>query len=209
MVYFFSKKSQGEIFGIALLFVIIIIGILVYGKIEALHPHNDANIQQENKYKVLAEGTLGSILKMSTGCDVERNRDEIVDLIDYCIENSREAYSDPSIKCENGSIVNSCSYALKLINESLFGFLNTSVLGPIPFKMSINLDSDRKSILNTNFTNFGQFKYGNKILVETNPTNDKNKISYLDAGYNRAPSGIRAWATAKRNINFELFLYYR
>lgn len=144
---------------------------------------------------------------MSTGCDVERNRDEIVDLIDYCIENSREAYSDPSIKCENGSIVNSCSYALKLINESLFGFLNTSVLGPIPFKMSINLDSE--SILNTNFTNFGQFKYGNKILVETNPTNDKNKISYLDAGYNRAPSGIRAWATAKRNINFELFLYYR
>ena len=203
------KKSQGEIFGIALMFVVIIIGILVYGKIQALHPNNNGNLETEGKYKVLAEGTLNSILKMSTGCEVERNKDRLVDLINYCIENSRSSYNDPSITCDVGNR-GSCSYAIELLNESLFGFLNTSVLGPIPFKMISYLDADSESLLNFNLTNFGEFKYKNKILIEnTHNPSFNGEISYRKAGYNRAPSGVMAWATAKRNIDFELYLYYR
>jgi len=206
MIKFSFKKSQGEIFGIALMFVVIIIGILVYGKIQALHPNNTGDLQKEGKYKVLAEGTLNSILKMSSGCEVERGKDRLIDLINYCVENSRTTYNNPSIVCDVGDR-GSCTYAIELLNKSLYGFLNTSVLGPIPFKMISYLDADDTSLLNTNLTNFGEFKYKNKFLVEKNPL--AGQISYRKAGFNRAPSGVRTWATAKRNIDFELYLYYK
>ncbi len=206
---FSFKKSQGEIFGIALLFVVIIIGVLIYGKIQALNPDNSVDEVKEAKYKVLAEGTLNSILKMSTGCFIERNNDKLVDLINYCVENSRMTYNDPEVDCGDLGVKNSCSFAKELIGSTLHGFLDSDVLGPIPYKLIVTLPSDRSDILNENYSNFGEFMYGDKILVETNEEGDENKITYREAGFNRAPSGIRGWSTSKRNIDFELYLYYR
>ena len=191
----FFRKSQGEIFGIALMFVVIIIGILVYGKIQSLNPDNSLSDLDENKYKVLAEGTLNSVLKMSTGCYIEKGDDELIDLVNFCVENSRDYNSDPTIDC-SGEIKNSCLYVNELINKTMFGFLNTSVLGPIPFKLLVSLPSDPNNLLNKNYSNFGQYKFRGKTLIEKlDVGTDRTKfISYRKAGFNRAPSGIRGWA---------------
>ncbi len=202
-----TKKSQGEIFGIALMFVVIIIGILVYGKIKALNPDNSINEKTEGKYKILAEGTLNSILKMSTSCPIQRNQDRVLDLIDYCITNSYKNNPDPKVICydENGieKKMNSCSYVIEIFNSTLQTIFEKENLGEIPFKLSISLVSDKDSILNTNLTNFGNVTFRNKII------NESGSNSYRKLGFKRAPSGLRTWATAKRNIDFELYLYYR
>jgi len=44
-----EKRGQGEIFGIALFFVIIIIGIIIYGRFAALNNLREDNVQKEEK----------------------------------------------------------------------------------------------------------------------------------------------------------------
>lgn len=201
------KKNQGEIFGIALMFVVLVIGIIIYGQIKALNPDNSADIKTEGKYKILAEGSLNSILKMDVGCQVERDDRSLRGLLSYCIENAYVSDIDPKIICDGNIVHNSCSYSIEILNDTLLNLLNTSILGPIPYKLLVSLPHDSSSSLNVNLTNFGTFKYGNNILVENNPSS--NQITYRKAGYKRAPSGLRSWATSRRNINFELYLYYR
>lgn len=197
-----TKKSQGEIFGIALMFVVIVIGILVYGKIKALHPDNSIDEKTLGKYKILAEGTLNSIIKLSTSCPIQRDQDKVLDLIDYCVENSYPSNPDPDVTC--GEVEKpSCSYVKEIFNDSLNTIFNNSNLGNIPYKLIVNLDADPTSILNFNLTNFGNVTFRGKVINET------GKNSYLSMGFKRAPSGLRTWATAKRNIDFQLYLYYK
>jgi hypothetical protein len=205
---FFKNKSQGEIFGLALIFVILIIGILIYAQFKKLNPDNSIDVEKEKKYQILAESTLSVILEMDSGCDVERKRSSVKYLINYCIENSFFSNEDPEIECRNGNTYLSCERSLKILNETLFEFFNSSyAISNVPFKLIIELPEDKNNIFNTNLTNFGQFEFKGKKVVEKKLTPEE--ISYYSAGYKRAPSGIITWATAKKNINFELYLYYR
>lgn len=196
------RRSQGEIFGVALMFVVIIVGFLLFAKYKSLNPDNPLDSITEEKYKILAESTLNTILELETKCQVERDKNSIKDLIVYCIENTRSYGDDPSIDC-SGDNLQSCSYAINLLNLLLNNIFNTkgNGIGPIPYKLKIN-PSFRLATnsLKTNLTNFGSFEYKDQIIDESN---------YAKKGFRRAPSGPRDIATSNRNINFELYLYYR
>jgi len=203
VMYNKKMKSQGEIFGIALMFVVIIIGIIIYGQIKVLNPNNENDLKTDGKYSILAEGSLNSILKMSTGCEIERNKDRVLDLVNFCIENSYSSDNDPEVYCSDGISYPSCSHVLEILNSSLYGFFNSSLIGPMLFKLRIELPAEKNNILNTNLSNFGSFEYNGKIVNET------GKNSYIKLKFKKAPSGIRSLDTAKREITFNLALYYQ
>lgn len=199
------KKSQGEIFGIALIFVLVILGVLFYGKFQTLHNIRESGEDSDasRKHQILSETTLNSLLDMSTGCYVERNRDSLQDLISYCVENSNHLSPlspGPNITCTSDvGIQASCAYAITLLNDSLNGFFNDSGIGKIPFKLVVYMD---KSLVGTymdrNLTNFGD-NFNGRIINESN---------YRKNRYSRAAPGFRVWPTAKRDVTFELYIYY-
>ncbi len=189
-----TKKNQGEIFGIALFFVIIIVGVILYGRIAAVRNLDEDLTQQEEKYKLLAEGTLNSLLKISTGCTVERDKDTLKDLINFCLDTSDPA-ADPEIVCD-GTTRRSCTYSLQILEGSLLSLYNTSDnIGVIPYNLSVKLPDFPQSSLNAEFNNFDTFNITSNI--------DRRK-----KGYKKAPSGRISWATSRRNVNFELYLFY-
>lgn len=196
------KKSQGEIFGIALLFVVILIGFIVYAKIQSVSDLNDVDLQKQGEYKILAEGSLNTLLKVSTGCMVERNKDSIKDLINFCLENEYSG-SDVDIECESPiGTVPACEYALDFLNESLYLIFNSTVgVGVIPFELIVDIPANKRSLLfNKSRTNFGQIKYKG---VEV------NESSWRKLEYKRESSGLISWRTAQRDVEFELYLYHR
>lgn len=193
-------KSQGEIFGIALLFVVIIIGIIVYSQIKNIKSSDETNLQQQGEYKILAESSLNALLKSSTGCEVERGRDSLKDLINYCLENEYSGI-DPEIECD-GVTEPACQYVKDYLNESLMIIFNSSKgVAIIPYEVNLDIPANNLSLMaNQKFTNLGTFKHKDTILTEDN----RRRL-----GYKRAPSGLISWATAQRAIEFELYLYYR
>jgi len=194
------KKSQGEIFGIALMFVVIIFGIIIYAKVVALNPDSQKDLVKESKYKILAEGTLNTILKQSTGCYAERNKDSLIDLINYCLYNHNGEFARVDISCDTG-IQDACTYPIKILNDSLINLYNNSNNYMIPFYLTIYLDDYSKtSLSNVNITNFGDIKYKENLIMKDN---------YRKLGFSKAPSGLISVPTSYRNIDFELALYYR
>lgn len=199
-----NKRSQGEIFGIALMFVVIIVGILVYSQIKALNPDRTDTYQREAEYEILAQRTLNTMLSMSTGCYVERGRDSVKDLVNFCLDYTYSG-NDPTMDCfNNGEEVKVCAYAKDIINTTLVSLYNkssSSLVGEIPYQMTINVPNNANTKLsNTTFTNFGEITYRGTIIDDS---------SYRKLGYKKATSGLITWATSQRNVEFELYLYYR
>lgn len=198
------KKSQGEIFGIALMFVVLIIGFFVYAKIQSVRGDRPVDLQQEKEYELLSESTLNTIKKVSTGCTISRDKDSMQDLINYCLENDYSNY-DPEIECDIGT-VGACEYAKEIINTTIFKMFftdenNNASLVSIPFELKIDvLGNSNTRFSNITMSNFGLYEYKGKIVDD----NTRRKL-----GYKRAPSGLIQWSTAQRNIQFELYLYYR
>ena len=196
-----QRKSQGEIFGIALLFVVVIIGLMVYSQIKALEPDTQAADIQEKKYKIVAEGTLNSMLKISTGCFVERGANSLLDLVNYCIENSFGGDDDPIFKNCNGGI-ESCTEVKKLFNKSLITFFNNSNLGLIPYNLKMDIPRDDSlKLSNLSINNFDTFEYRGNPVIDIG--------GLRKAKFKKVSSGLRTWPTAKGNIEVELDLYYR
>jgi len=195
-----KKRSQGEIFGLALMFVVIIIGIIVYAKIKAINGVDETNTKIEGEYKILAEGTLNTILKVSTECYVERNKDSVKDLINFCLANEYSGI-DAEITC-NGVSRQSCDYAKEILNNTVYKLFNSSEgIGNIPFELKIDIPANEETLLsNVTFTNFNDFEYKGQTINQSN----RRKFRYK-----RAPSGLITWPTAHRAIEFELYLYYR
>ena len=207
--FFNFKKSQGEIFGIALLFVVIIIGVLIYSQIKALTPDNDADLDNKYKNELLAQTSLETILKTSSKCNVDGGSgyDSVQELINTCLA---RAYSnnDVRLECpERGDSFGNiwvCAEAISILNESLyslFGNESSSLVKYNPFLLEIDLPNDVSSALtSTEITNFGNFSYRGKIINESN---------YRKYGFKKASSDLKPWATAQRSIKMTLAIYYR
>jgi len=195
-----NLRSQGEIFGIALMFVIIIVGFVIYSQVKALNPNNEINLETEKRYQTLAEGTLNTLLKTSTSCYIEKGKDTIKDLINFCLEVSSVG-GDPEFTCDAKTTIQACSYSIEFLNDTLNTLFNKNGIGEIPFYMRIDVPDNPDSLLsNITLTNFNNITYKNKIVTENN---------YHSLGFKRAPSGLRTWATSQRNIRLELYLYYK
>lgn len=198
-----NNRSQGEIFGIALMFVLIILGIIVYGQISSLSPDRDEESAEGLKYTLLAQTALDTIREMSTGCYVERNKDSVSDLIDYCISNSF-GDTDPVIECDHGEEM-ACEYSARIIDSTLSKlFVNTAdsdaVIGEIPYTFSIELDYDGASLNGLILTEEGS---------KTEEENEVRKNELRKDRYQRASSGIYVWESSYREVFVDLNLYYR
>ena len=195
------KKTQGEIFGIALLFVIIILGIIIYAQIKANNPDQNKDLIKEGKFKILAEGTINTILKQSTGCYPERNKDSVIDLIQYCLYNHNVDFDSVYLTCNDDLKHDVCTYPIEILNKTLYNMYNNSNNIHIPFYLTISLESFKNTHLsNVQITNFGDISYKGKPIKKEN---------YLRKGFNKANSGLVSIPTSYRNIDFELALYYR
>jgi hypothetical protein len=205
-----KKTGQGEIFGVALMFVVIVIGVIIFSQIKAFS--QDENTDTKVKYEILAQSSLETVLKTSSGCNVDggSGEDSIQDLINVCL--ARDRGSDSEVGCDLnkdgdeddlGEEIYVCEYAIKLLNKSLYNVFNgiNALIADIPFFLDIDLNSDATSTLTSqNITNFGDYLYRNIIINHTN---------YRDLGYNKASSDLKPWATAQRDIKVVLALYYR
>lgn len=196
-------KGQGEIFGIALMFVVIVIGIVIYGQIDALSPDRDAELEAKFKYEILAQSSLETILKTSSECNIDGGSgdDTIQDLINVCLARSYGS-SDVSADCD-GTPILICSYAVELLNNSLYKVFNgdDALVANVPFFLEIDLESNSPTPLNSvNITNFGDFVYNGDIVTSSN---------YRKKGFKKASSDLKPWATAQRDIKVVLGLYYR
>lgn len=199
-----KKLSQGEIFGLALVFVLIVLGIIIYAQYKALNPSTEKDIILENKYKIISESTLNSILKLSTGCYVERGRDTVKDLVNYCLEGSFSG-SDPLIFCDSyGTDVPACQTALSALNQSLFIMFTQGGVGEIPYYLIVDVPRESTSLLSVNshdnFSNFGTISLNGDIVDIDN---------YRNLGFKRVSSGLKTWPTAQGNVEFELQLFYK
>lgn len=195
------KKSQGEIFGIALLFVIIILGIVIYGQYQASNPQRTVDAQKEGEYKLLAQSTLNSLKKMSTGCQIDSGTDSLEALITYCMDYSRTQSTDQIITC-SGVEKNSCSYAIEILNASLNSLFGnqSSVMGNIPFSLEISTPEYNHKVFNGTYSNLDSFKLRDQ---------DVSLDNYFRLGYKRVSSGKEVIPTQKRAVEMILSLYYR
>lgn len=195
-----KKKSQGEIFGIALLFVVIIIGVIIYGQFQAVKPDRNLDVKKEAEYLILAQSTLNSIKKISTGCQIDSSTDSLEALVSYCMDNSRTQTTNPKIQCGSEE-KDSCSYSIEIINKTLFNLFgnNSPIIGNIPFSVTISTPFYQHRILNGTYENLDQIKFRGEILTLEN---------YLQNGFRRVSSGREIIPTQKRAVELILNLYY-
>lgn len=197
-----KKKSlaQGEIFGIALVFVILIVGILIYSQIQAFQPDLEETTRQDSRYSILADDTVDSLRQISTGCQIERTRDSLELLLRYCYEQSAAVSSDPGIRC-NDNYKKSCSYAKQLINDSLHKYYHNqtekSIIGPIPFYFRITSPTFEHEIIhNLTLTNFGSFE-------------NLDENTFRRSGYRRISAGPQIVTAGSRSMEIEFYLFVR
>jgi len=199
------KKSQGEIFGIALLFVVLIFGIILYGQFKALNPDSKIDDLKKNNHKILAEGTLNTLLKKSTGCYTQRERDSVIDLIEYCLYNYNSYNTRVELTCldgdEAGQIIDACSYPKEILKKDLDAIFNNTKNFQKPYFLSIDIPSFSDSPYSKiNITNFNDFQFKNNLV---------NSTTYRKLGFSKAHSGLFSYPTSFKNIDFELSIYYR
>ncbi|MCA9486827.1 MAG: hypothetical protein H6500_00840 [Candidatus Woesearchaeota archaeon] len=197
-----KKRGQGEIFGIALLFVIIVLGIIIYTQIKLVSPQTQENLQTEKEYKILAQSTLNTMLTVSTGCVVERDDESLKDLINYCIAMSSSSSSDPELVCKEGT-VSSCTHA-KAVSKASLDTLFTgenAIIGNIPYELTFTMpDYLTHSLGNLTISNFDEISVKGITLTKDN---------YRKLGYKKTPSYPAAWATADSDMRVQLYLYYK
>jgi hypothetical protein len=193
-------KSQGEIFGVALLFVLIILGILFYSQFASLRSDATADLLIEKQYEILSRGSIDAIMEQSTGCYISRGKDSVSDLLKFCLESSYSG-RDPIFNCIEGETIFACEYSISLINQSLINLYgeDNSIIGEIPYSFRIEVPRNPSSLLNLELSTN---KYrGEKINIG-------NK-EYLRYNMREVSSGVYPLASAQGFVEFELNLYYR
>lgn len=194
------RKSQAEIFGIALVFVVLILGVILYSQWNVLHESEELQDIRKEKYDKLAVSSLESALATDTDCDITRYQNSFENLIKYCLTHW-ETTSRPQINC-GGHTEYACTYSLDLLNKTLNGFFNSSEFVNLPFIFNIEVPRNSNHPLNNKtLTNFGNVKYrGNKV----------NKTNLYNYGFtNKATNGKYVIESTEGSIIFYLEIYYR
>ncbi len=227
-----TKKGQGEIFGLALVFVVLILGIIIYSQFSLLNPKYEEDSFKEQRYKALAENTILSIKKVSTKCSVQTGKNSLEDLINYCLSYATSNEHDPDITCDDGDVVNSCEYSFRVLNKTLQSLFEKNGDGianaGYPFSLYIenpNLNHKvwhNRTITNMHVSDLTETPYdyeGSTRDITLYVTNynfssisfdDRNDPKYyLRNGYNRVNAGKDTLTTGRVNLEFSLDFYYR
>ncbi|MFT4244165.1 MAG: hypothetical protein ACMXYB_01775 [Candidatus Woesearchaeota archaeon] len=201
-------KSQGEIFGIMLFFVILILGFLLYSEFRNVFTvqQQDAILISENE--IIAQSMIEHLKTLRIECYNSRIMDG-TGLLNLCVDNTDLIQKEISITCEKGNPpleLKVCSTFLNLINTSLHSLFNgTSEQNPLhspkAFALRVIPSNDiRYSHLNVTMDNLQEFE------LSLNPS-DENY--YLRKGYSRVSNEFQNIPTNQGRFEFELSFYYR
>jgi hypothetical protein len=221
----YSKSGQGEIFGLALVFVLLIFSVIIYGQIQASKPTFNEDSLTTTKYKILSENTISSLKKISTPCSVQTGKNTLSDLMRYCMEFADNTQHDPELQCDlgNGDVdVPICTYAFETLNKSIQGLLTKNGgIGEFPFSLHIfangleheiwhervitNInDTDTRSSLGLSLPLFISSKEIDYISMNRSEPN-----YYQNQGYSRVNAGKDELTSGSKSLDFELNIYYK
>lgn len=198
-----TKKSQGEIFGIMIFFVLLVLGFFLYSQFKIVYTAEEQDIILENEYKILVDSTMQHIKNSKISCF---NNDEIsnIDLLNYCVENTGISFSTYTIDCSpQPYVIETCQTLLNNINASLHELFNgTSPLhSQKPFEFKIIPNNDVKySHLNVTLSNLNSFNLS---------TNSSNPNYYLRKRYSKISSDFENIPTNQGKFEFELSFYHK
>ena len=158
-----KKKSQAEMFGIALFFVVIIFGIIIFTNITNLNRIREKDKFKIKEYEILANDLSNALVASSVDCDIKENT--FLEVVEKCV-------TTKDILTCGGIPISSCDKAVKHLNNTLFYLLNNTIedkgLTNIPFYLEMEEVENKNSKLNVNITNFGQYNYKGKIINRSN-----------------------------------------
>jgi len=182
MSKFKRKISQGEIFGMALVFVIILFSLLIYSKVHKASPDNSVFDVKYQELQLLVENSLIATLNMGTDCHVERFSNTVGDLVKYCMMKTYSSANDEAfITCDDGKERDVCAYSLQLINLTLYKFFNSSNYFDVPFYIYFKTPQSSGSYYDgKNFSNFRWFDNGKLNLDNLMNKGYLNKVSTRD-----------------------------
>lgn len=203
----YKKRSQGEIFGIMIFFVLLIIGFLLYSEFKVLYSVDEQDVILESEYKLLADSVTQQIKNLEIQCFRDSNID-VIELLDYCVDNTGLSYNEYSLTCSVTSTgtIQTCQGFKNIINDSLHTYFNgTSSTPPIhsskPFTFRVIPNSDVKySHLNVTFSNLKDFNLSEDV---TNPD------YYLRKGYNKISNDLENIPTNQGSFEFEFSFYHK
>lgn len=202
-----NNRSQGEIFGIMIFFVLIIVGFLLYSQFKIIYSVEEQDIILESEYKLLADSVTQQIKNSQIKCFRDSQID-VIELLDYCVENTGLSFDEYTLNCPPpiSASINTCQAFRNVINDSLYAFFNgTSSIPPIhsskPFTFTVIPSNDIKySHLNVTFSNLKDFN------LSTNPT-DSNY--YLREGYSRISNDLENIPTNQGSFELEFSFYHK
>ena len=203
-----SSKSQGEIFGIMLFFVILILGFLLYSEFRSVFTiqQQDAILISENE--IIAQSMIEHLKTLRIECYNSRVMDG-TRLLNLCVDNTDLIQKEFLITCEKGDPpieLEVCSTFLDLMNSSLHSLFNgTSEQNPLHSPKAFTLrvipsNEIRYSHLNVTLDNLHEYELS---------LNSSDENYYLRRGYSRVSSEFQNIPTNQGRFEFELSFYYR
>ncbi len=197
-------KSQAEIFGVALMFVVLLVGVIIYSQYKAINPNKKSEkLQdlQQLKYEKLSNNLLNSLLATSTNCYFERNDDSLKGLMKHCLINTYGG-GTATLKCADGSLINTCDKSIEILSYLTNEVLNNSEFIQTPYVLKLEVPQNHNHFFhNQTITNFGSLNISGDIINETN---------YFEKGFtNKELSNYYPFGSAQGNVLISLEIYYR
>lgn len=202
----YFSKSQGEIFGIMLFFVILILGFLLYSEFRTVF-----TVQQQDAI-LLSEGEIiaQSMIEHLKTIRIECSEDIITDgrrLLNLCVDHTGLLQREHNTTCHIQNLeIEVCSTFLNVMNSSLYSLFNgTSQSQPLHSSKIFTLrvipsNEIRYSHLNVTLSNL----HDHDLSLNSSESN-----YYLRRGYSRVSSEFQNIPTNQGGFEFELSFYHR
>lgn len=199
-----TTKSQGEIFGVMIFFVLLILGFYFYSQYQAVYSVEEQDSVFKAETEILVNSVMEQVKRTEIECFTNRGFSG-VDLLQSCVDNTGSAFSEYNISCTNPvHTIEVCEAFTNMINTSLYEFFNGTNGNPAihssrPFYLQIIPSSEiRYSHLNKSFDNLE----ANNLSLNTSSDN-----YYLRKGYSRISVDLQNIPTNQGKFEFELSFF--
>ena len=189
------KKSQAEIFGLALFFVILFLAIIIFSAVSS-KKDTYLTYQKDLEFDLLGTNTLEALLQKDVNCEISRSNNNLRELLRICVRDP-----DETLTCQSGQ-KNPCQYAKEILKNSASKLFEKSdaVLVNVPYQLTLQLKEDKNHKVNFNITNLKKYKYLNKTRI--------TRRNYRSYKFQRKTS-TSSIKTTKRQLNVFLEIFYR
>ena len=200
----YTNKTQGEIFGVMIFFVLLILGFYFYSQFQAVYSVDEQNSILETESEILVESVMQHIKTAEIQCYSNRGLSGI-ELLQRCVDNTGIAFSEHNISCTAPSYeVEACQAFKNLINSSLYQLFNgtssqNSLHSSRAFLFTIIPSDDvRYFHLNKSFNNLDSYN----LSLDSSDEN-----YYLREGYSKISTDFQNIPTNQGRFEFELSFF--